>query len=247
MVAEVSPSLSLADKGIGNFEDRIKDILSLFFILLRRLHSLVIHGWENLAEVILLGTCNSWAFNRQVLRLFQMVLIGVSIELVDNIDIIIGSETHLSYNISNAEILPPEYSAARKDRDDGYGGVIIIYKRSLIVEEIHHHKSTEIVSIKLETKNNPTIISSCYRPPNCSLQTNESLTNEINALCKKFKNNPIWIGGDFNLPDIDWMTNSIISHKNSTEVNQLYLDTFENRNLVQIVDFTPQGSTHCLI
>ena len=44
----------------------------------------------------------------------------------DNIDIIIGSETHLSYNISNAEILPPEYSAARKDRDDGYGGVIII-------------------------------------------------------------------------------------------------------------------------
>ena len=136
------------------------------------------------------------------------------------------------------EILPPEYSAVRKDRDDGYGGVIIIYKRSLIVEEIHHHKSTEIVSIKLETKNNPTIISSCYRPPNCSLQTNESLTNEINALCKKFKNNPIWIGGDFNLPDIDWMTNSIISHKNSTEVNQLYLDTFENRNLVQIVDFT---------
>ena len=103
----------------------------------------------------------------------------------DNIDIIIGSETHLSYNISNAEILPPEYTAARKDRDDGYGGVIIIYKRSLIVEEIHHHKSTEIVSIKL--KNNPTIISSCYRPPNCSLQTNESLTKEINALCKNSK------------------------------------------------------------
>lgn len=55
---------------------------------MRRLHSLVIHGWENLAEVILLGTCNSWAFNRQVLRLFQMVLIGVSIELVDNISLV---------------------------------------------------------------------------------------------------------------------------------------------------------------
>jgi len=67
-----------------------------------------------------------------------------------DIDILIGSETHLSCNISNSEIIPPNYSAARKDRSDGYGGVILIYKESLIVEEIHH-KNTEMISIKLET------------------------------------------------------------------------------------------------
>ena len=25
---------------------------------------------------------------------------------------------------------------------------------------------------------------------------------------KKYKNNPIWVAGDFNLPDIDWPTNT---------------------------------------
>ena len=30
------------------------------------------------------------------------------------------------------------------------------------------------------------------------------------SLCKKYKNNPIWIGGYFNLPDIDWSTKSIL-------------------------------------
>ena len=39
----------------------------------------------------------------------------------NNIDILLGSETHLSNNIMNSEILPPNYTAVRKDRNDGYG------------------------------------------------------------------------------------------------------------------------------
>jgi hypothetical protein len=151
-----------------------------------------------------------------------------------DIDILIGSETHLSCNISNAEIIPPNYCAARKDRKDGYGGVVIIYKDTFIVEEIHH-KNTEMISIKLETHEKPVIVSSCYRPPNCSNEVNTQLTNETSNHCRKWKNHPIWIGGDFNLPDIDWESKSITSHKNSIEINELFIDTFENSNLVQFV------------
>ena len=58
----------------------------------------------------------------------------------NNIDILLGSETHLSCNISNCELFPESYTALRKDRNDGYGGVIIIYKKELLVEEITHKK-----------------------------------------------------------------------------------------------------------
>ena len=52
----------------------------------------------------------------------------------NDIDVVLGSESHLSPSINNSEIVPPLYTAYRKDRDDGWGGVIIIVKKSLIVE-----------------------------------------------------------------------------------------------------------------
>ena len=121
----------------------------------------------------------------------------------NNIDILIGTETHLSCNIKNAEIIPPNYDAIRKDRNDGYGSVIIIHKNDFIIAEEIQHSQVEIISFKLETYEKPIIISACYRPPNSNATYNDNLANEINSICKKHKNNPIWIGGDFNLPDID--------------------------------------------
>ena len=54
----------------------------------------------------------------------------------NNIDILIGSEFHLSPNISNSEFLPDDYTAVRDDRKDDSVGVIIVYKKHLMVEEI---------------------------------------------------------------------------------------------------------------
>ena len=54
----------------------------------------------------------------------------------NNIDITLGCETHLSPSISTSELFPPVYTAYRCDRDDDYGGSIIIAKKNLITEEI---------------------------------------------------------------------------------------------------------------
>ena len=54
-----------------------------------------------------------------------------------------------------------------------------------------------------------------------------------------------WIGGDFNLPDIDWRTNSIPTHRNSIDVNQLYLP-LHIRKQKPHPDCWLLGSTHCL-
>ena len=69
----------------------------------------------------------------------------------NDIDIVLGSETHLSPSINNAEILPPMYTSYRRDRADGWGGGIIITKKNLIFGEIKINKECEMVAIKVET------------------------------------------------------------------------------------------------
>ena len=46
-------------------------------------------------------------------------------------DVIVGSETWLKPDISDSEIFPPGYHVYRKDRADGYGGVLLGISTSL--------------------------------------------------------------------------------------------------------------------
>ena len=161
-----------------------------------------------------------------------------------SIDIVIGSESHLSANILNSEILPDTYTATRNDRNDGYGGVIIIYKKELLVEE-NPFKFTgnDTVSIKVETFEKPVIFCACYRSPNNDNDSNTNIINNLLSICQKYKNNPIWIGGDFNLPDIDWTSNNIVDHQNPKKLNEDFLAMFDQCNLTQHVDFSTRKNS----
>ena len=50
-----------------------------------------------------------------------------------------------------------------------------------------------------------------------------------------------WVGGDFNLPDINWENAEITSHRNLKGINQKFLDTFSDTGLRQIVDEPTRG------
>ena len=64
------------------------------------------------------------------------------------------------------------------------------------------------------------------------------LSEEIAKIGRKNKNNHIWIGGDFNLPDFDWSNNnSIVTHQYSKDLNEQFLETFENSSLLQVLTF----------
>ena len=49
------------------------------------------------------------------------------------LDIIVGTKTWLSANVSNNEIIPAEwnFNVYRKDRQDGYGGVMIAVSKTI--------------------------------------------------------------------------------------------------------------------
>ena len=94
---------------------------------------------------------------------------------IHKIDVVVGSETHLNNSIKNSEFLPPGFLAKRKDRDDGYGGVIIMYKDTIKANEITHD-TTEIVFLKIETYQKQVIILACYRSMNNSNDNDKLLS-----------------------------------------------------------------------
>ena len=70
----------------------------------------------------------------------------------------------------------------------------------------------ELVVIKIPTYKPPLTVAACYCSPKYSKEWSKALFEEIAGLINKNKKYPVWIGGDFNLTDIDWETRSLISH-----------------------------------
>ena len=92
-----------------------------------------------------------------------------------DIDIVLGSETHLNQNITDNEFLHPLYKCYRRDRAGGHGGVIVITKADLIVEEIVKARNFEFLAVKIQTHSSPLIIATAHRPPNNHLKQAEHI------------------------------------------------------------------------
>ena len=103
-----------------------------------------------------------------------------------NPDIICGNETWLKPSICNSEILPDEsdyeilpdesdYEIFRKDRKDGFGGVMLAIKSNINSNPIDITTVTdcdcEIIARKIECDSNKSlIVISAYRLPNSSIE-----------------------------------------------------------------------------
>ena len=101
-----------------------------------------------------------------------------------------------------------------------------MYKNDLKVTKVHESKKTEFVAAKVECQGKrPLIAAAVYRPPNSSLQYMKDLSEDIKHIESKYPNNAIWIGGDLNLPDIDWNENEVVSSQYLQDISRTFLDT----------------------
>ena len=107
----------------------------------------------------------------------------------------------------SSEILPYQlgYDIACRDRpNDPHGGVIIASKFNIQIGNVIVNPSLELLSanITLEKKFR---IAAYYRPPH-KTDTDYLLTvkDELSQLKARCKKTPLLIGGDLNLPDIQW-------------------------------------------
>ena len=76
-----------------------------------------------------------------------------------------------------------------------------------------------------------------YRPPNSDASYNEGMCKAFEEISNSNKNAVIWIGGDFNLPDINWNSMAVNGNHNLLQMNNRFLEMIQNCNLDQVVKF----------
>ena len=133
----------------------------------------------------------------------------------------------------------------RRDRDDGHGGVIVATKSNLIAREVNIKDiSAEVVLVKIWTGHpSKTLVKGAiYRTPSGTGSDQISnMSNIIKCLDKLNINDTLWLGGDFNLPDIDWANEHIVGHQYPVPVNRTFLDKTRDLGLTQINNTHARG------
>ena len=79
-----------------------------------------------------------------------------------------------------------------------------------------------------------------YRPPANSQRGSDYadfLTTSVDQLCMKYPDSPIWIGGDVNIPDIVWTTDTVTGNSDNLNINTKFLNCCLGNGLEQVVDF----------
>ncbi len=152
-------------------------------------------------------------------------------------DIIIGSETWFKPSMGLGDFFPTDYCLYRKDRKDGYGGVLLGIHTSLNSHEITPESEAELVAAKIISSKQTLVIGSMYRPPYNNQEHMDELNCAILELCQSNPNTAVWIAGGANLPDINWSMETVNTHQYRQQINGSFSQNFAQSRLEQ-VDFS---------
>ena len=143
-----------------------------------------------------------------------------------NADVIIGNESWLNSTIKSGEVFPDGFNSYRRDRPDSKGGCFFI----LVSQQYDSHQpeelivdsssDCEVVWVKVKVKGTSDLyIGSFYRPPD---KNNPEYLQQLHSLLNRIptdKGAHLWLGGDFNLPNINWEDESVSQYaSNCTSV-----------------------------
>jgi hypothetical protein len=154
--------------------------------------------------------------------------------LTYNPDVIIGTESWLREEISNAEILRDDYTTFRRDRNTRGGGVFICVKDCIACAELWVDEDFEMIAVEVNGKDPKLTLEvvGIYRAPNEDMRVIERLAARTDYFGKSTKRSII--GEDLNLPSVEWNGNTECSSGRKAFVNTSRL-VWEN-GYTQVVD-----------
>jgi len=141
-------------------------------------------------------------------------------------DFIAITETWLSDNIFDNEILPTNYTIYRNDRGSRGGGVLLAVRDNIASKVLPSPTNIEMLTVEVELSQT-LILCVVYLPPNPNVSLIQSLSSH---LCQFDQSCNVVILGDFNLPDIVWDTLC-----GSTIAAEAFCDTCFENNLSQLI------------
>jgi len=158
-------------------------------------------------------------------------------------DIIAISETWLKPEVLSSEFLSSNYNIFRKDRPDGYGGILIACRNSLNCHHLDINFDTEAIACHFILPNHQTLVlCAFYRPPNRQLDSITNLCDFFRTIVDRYPTSPIWITGDINLPNINWNTNNISNSMYPSSLCDTIIDFVEEHGFTQTVNTATRGN-----
>ena len=183
-------------------------------------------------------------------------------------DIIILTETWFHPGILTSEYFGPQYVVHRRDRCKSDadpppdpesqpvpsaekpliekrqigGGVIIAVNSDYTSskEETLMTDSAEILWVKVNMHASKHLyVGACYRPSETDNTTTKALNTSLTRLTNN-KNNQIFLGGDFNLPDYDWKNKCMKPHARYVANYTEFAEAIDDAGLNQLIE----ESTH---
>ena len=154
-------------------------------------------------------------------------------------DIVIGTESWLTPEVSNSKIFPAGYNILRKDRVMGDkksgGGVFLLVRSKYTCTEINTDSDCEMILAKLELHNQKSVtIGAFYRPPWADEEYMEKFISCMSTINPNHDKN-LWITGDFNLPHIDWENMCVNPGNSQATQSDLLLEYALDQALTQLV------------
>lgn len=162
-----------------------------------------------------------------------------------NFDIFFLTETFLNSSVLNGEIFESSlYSVFRRDREstssskcDG-GGVLIAVRKDIdAYQRIEWQSDAEDIWVTLRTSNTKNIHICCVYLPPADDTARACFVNKLQNLWQKLNDDIILMCGDFNMPEIEWVSNNntkfILYPNNVNNKSSDLIDTFSFFELKQ--------------
>ena len=152
-------------------------------------------------------------------------------------DFIICTETKLDSSIYISEFMPSGFTCFRKDRTRNGGGVMVAIRSCYPASEVEINADCENIWVSVSLRNGrKVVIGSFYRPPNLGVEPLEHLQVALDSIKQQFRssNKVLILGGDFNAPNINWLTSSVIPSCPNKAVHEKLLELLADNHLSQM-------------
>lgn len=164
-------------------------------------------------------------------------------------------ETNLDETINSSDVFPPNFNVYRCDRSKEteakqskvkkHGGGVLIAVTTSIKSQLlgtGEHHGAEQIWVKIQSENKNIFLVEIYIRPDSPLEVYEANMNALREVSAKMKPEDILIAsGDFNLPQLDWITDDVDNPETVIAINASHdkefviLDTCHELGLFQII------------
>ena len=156
-----------------------------------------------------------------------------------NPEVVTGTESWLNEEINDAEVFRADYITFRRNirKFSQGGGVFICIKNHIFCRQLWTDEDFEMTAVEIKSRNHKFIweIAGFYRAPNEDTQFLERLV--AHTCCAKNSDKHSIIGGDLNLPHMDWNGNTEGNNLTQALVNRLVWENGFN----QVTESPTQG------